>query len=83
MNKPLEITFQGVEKSDAIEAKIAEKAAKLEKHFDRITHCPGRRRGSAPPLAQGQDLSDQDRGRHAGPRAHHRDAHDPEVNARE
>ncbi len=38
MNKPLEITFQGVEKSDAIEAKIAEKAAKLEKHFDRITH---------------------------------------------
>jgi ribosomal subunit interface protein len=38
MNKPLEITFQGVEKSDAIEAKIAEKAAKLEKHYDRITH---------------------------------------------
>jgi len=38
MNKPLEITFQGVEKSDAIEATIAEKAAKLEKHFDRLTH---------------------------------------------
>lgn len=38
MNKPLEITFQGVEKSDAIEAKIAEKAAKLERHFDRLTH---------------------------------------------
>ncbi len=38
MNKPLEITFQGVEKSDAIVAKIAEKAAKLEKHYDRITH---------------------------------------------
>lgn len=38
MNKPLEITFQGVEKSEAIEAKIAEKAEKLEKHFDRLTH---------------------------------------------
>ncbi len=38
MNTPLEITFQGVEKSQAIEAKIAERAAKLEKHFDRITH---------------------------------------------
>ena len=38
MNKPLEITFQGVEKSEAVEAKIAEKAAKLEKHFGRLTH---------------------------------------------
>jgi putative sigma-54 modulation protein len=38
MNKPLEITFQGVEKSATIEAKIAEKAAKLEKHFGRLTH---------------------------------------------
>ncbi len=38
MNTPLEITFQGVEKSHAIEAKIAERAAKLERHFDRITH---------------------------------------------
>ena len=38
MNKPLEITFQGVEKSEAVEAKIAEKAAKLERHFDRLTH---------------------------------------------
>lgn len=37
MDKPLEITFQGVEKSDAIEARIAEKAAKLERHFGRIT----------------------------------------------
>lgn len=38
MLTPLEITFQGVEKSDAVEAMIAEKAAKLEKHFERITH---------------------------------------------
>ena len=74
MDKPLEITFQGVEKSDAIEDKIAEKSAKLEKHFDRIVHCPGRRRGDAPPLAQGQDLPNQDRDRHSGPRAHRRHA---------
>jgi ribosome-associated translation inhibitor RaiA len=39
MDTPLEITFQGVEKSQAIEATIAERAAKLAKHFDRITHC--------------------------------------------
>lgn len=39
MNTPLEISFKGLDKSPAIEAKIAEKAAKLEKHFDRMTHC--------------------------------------------
>jgi ribosome-associated translation inhibitor RaiA len=39
MNTPLEISFKGLDKSRAIEAKIAEKAAKLEKHFDRMTHC--------------------------------------------
>src|SRR5262245_11060672 len=38
MNKPLEITFQGGETSEAVEAKIAEKAAKLERHFDSLTH---------------------------------------------
>lgn len=39
MMTPLEITFKGLDKSRAIEAKIAEKATKLEKHFDRMTHC--------------------------------------------
>ncbi len=39
MNTPLEITFKGLDKSPTIEAKIAEKAAKLERHFDRMTHC--------------------------------------------
>lgn len=39
MTTPLEIAFKGLEKSRAIEAKIAEKAARLEKHFDRMTHC--------------------------------------------
>jgi ribosome-associated translation inhibitor RaiA len=38
MQTPLEITFQGVEKSDAIENKIIEKFNKLERHFDRIVH---------------------------------------------
>lgn len=38
MQTPLEITFQGVEKSAAIETKITEKFRKLEKHFDRIVH---------------------------------------------
>jgi putative sigma-54 modulation protein len=39
MDTPLEISFKGLDKSRAIEAKIAEKAAKLEKVFDRMTHC--------------------------------------------
>ena len=39
MNTPLEVTFQGVEKSASIEAQIQEKIAKLEKHFDRMTHA--------------------------------------------
>ncbi len=39
MNTPLEISFKGLDKSAAVEAKIAEKAAKLEKHYDRMTHC--------------------------------------------
>lgn len=39
MDTPLEITFKGLEKSRAVEAKIAERAARLEKHFDRMTHC--------------------------------------------
>lgn len=38
MDKPLEIAFQGMEKSRALEAKIAERVVRLEKHFDRITH---------------------------------------------
>lgn len=39
MNTPLEITFKGLDRSEAIEAKIMEKTAKLEKVFDRMTHC--------------------------------------------
>jgi len=39
MQTPLEIEFNGVEKSDALEAKIAEKCAKLSRHFSRMTSC--------------------------------------------
>jgi putative sigma-54 modulation protein len=39
MDTPLEISFKGLDKSTAIEAKITERAARLEKHFDRMTHC--------------------------------------------
>lgn len=37
MQTPLEIEFNGVEKSDALEAKITEKFAKLNRHFSRMT----------------------------------------------
>jgi len=38
MRTPLEISFKGLEKSRAVEAKVAERAARLERHFDRMTH---------------------------------------------
>lgn len=39
MMTPLEISFRGVEKSDAVKARVEEKVAWLEKHFGRMTHC--------------------------------------------
>lgn len=39
MTTPLEISFHGVDKSDALEARINEKFARLHGHFDRITHA--------------------------------------------
>ncbi|MEW5964327.1 MAG: HPF/RaiA family ribosome-associated protein [Pseudomonadota bacterium] len=39
MTTNLEITFHGVEKSEAIEARIREKHAKLGEHHARITRC--------------------------------------------
>ena len=55
MLTPLEISFHGLERSDAVETRAREKFARLEKRFDRITHgrvvieVP-RRRASAPKL---------------------------------
>ncbi|PKU24361.1 HPF/RaiA family ribosome-associated protein [Telmatospirillum siberiense] len=39
MQIPLQITFHGIDHSDAIEERIREKAAKLEQVCDRITRC--------------------------------------------
>ncbi len=39
MTIPLEITFRGIPHSDAIEAVVRERAAKLEKFFPRISSC--------------------------------------------
>lgn len=39
MQIPLQITFRGLPPSDAIEARIRERARKLERFHDRITSC--------------------------------------------
>jgi ribosomal subunit interface protein len=39
MQIPLEITFRGIPHSDAVETRIREKAAKLEKFCDNIISC--------------------------------------------
>jgi ribosomal subunit interface protein len=39
MRIPLKVTFKNMPHSDAIEAKISEKSAKLDRFFDRITSC--------------------------------------------
>ena len=36
---PVQITFRNMETSEAVEARIREEAAKLEKFYDRITGC--------------------------------------------
>lgn len=39
MQVPLEITFQNMDPSDAVEVKIRERVDKLERFSDRITRC--------------------------------------------
>ena len=39
MHTPVEIHFHGIEKSEAVEERVLEKVAKLEKHFGRMTRC--------------------------------------------
>jgi len=39
METPLQVTFRGMESSEAIEANIREKMAKLENYYDRIMGC--------------------------------------------
>ena len=55
MLTPLEISFHGLERSDAVEARIREKFQRIEQHFDRITHArvvidAPTRRGKVPKL---------------------------------
>lgn len=39
MQIPLQITFHGIDHSDAAEERVREKVAKLEQFYDRITSC--------------------------------------------
>ena len=39
MTTPLEVHFHGLEKSEAMEARVREKVEKLRRHFDRMTAC--------------------------------------------
>lgn len=39
MQIPLQITFHGIDHSDAVETRVREKVGKLEQFFDRITGC--------------------------------------------
>ncbi|MEQ8355913.1 MAG: HPF/RaiA family ribosome-associated protein [Kiloniellaceae bacterium] len=39
MQSPLEVSFHNMDHSDAVEARVREKAAKLEQFFDRMTSC--------------------------------------------
>jgi ribosomal subunit interface protein len=39
MQRPLQIVFHGIERSDAIEARVRKKAAALERFYDHITSC--------------------------------------------
>ncbi|HKJ71549.1 MAG TPA: HPF/RaiA family ribosome-associated protein, partial [Gammaproteobacteria bacterium] len=39
MQLPLEVTFRGMDHSDAMEAKIRERAEKLERYVERIMGC--------------------------------------------
>ena len=39
MQIPVQISFHGIDKSDAVETRVREKVSKLEQFFDRITGC--------------------------------------------
>lgn len=54
METPLQVTFRNIPRSEALEAKIRDRAQRLERHFDRIIGCrvaveevsPRRRKGN-------------------------------------
>ena len=39
MQVPVKINFHGLDASEAVEQRVRERAAKLERHYDRVTAC--------------------------------------------
>ena len=39
MSTPVEVNFHGIEKSEAVEQRVRDKVARLEKYFGRMTSC--------------------------------------------
>lgn len=39
MDLPLQVTFRNMDRSDAVEARVRERAAKLERFFEHVTSC--------------------------------------------
>jgi len=39
MKAPVEVHFHGIQRSEAIDQRVRDKVAKLEKHFERMTSC--------------------------------------------
>ena len=39
MTTPIEVHFHGLDRSEAVEERIREKVARLEKHFPRLSYC--------------------------------------------
>jgi ribosome-associated translation inhibitor RaiA len=66
MQIPLQINFDGMEPSPAVEARIREKAAKLERFYDRIVGCRVRCRGAPPSPASRQALQCAHRNQRSG-----------------
>lgn len=39
MTTPIEVHFHGLDRSEAVEERVREKVARLEKHFPRLSYC--------------------------------------------
>jgi hypothetical protein len=67
MQIPLQITFHGIDHSNALEERIREKALKLEQIYDKITSCRVVVEPHHPRADQYRQDPSRDRA-HAGPR---------------
>ena len=61
MDIPLQLSFKNMDHSDAVEARVREKATKLEQYFSTPDQLPRGHRGAAPPPPQGPDISRKNR----------------------